>query len=617
MRLVDEAADLAVDLERDLVRVVGLRRVVAAEEHLVLLLAERKGPDDVRHPVLGDHLLRDLRRALDVVRGARRDVADRELLGHAPPEEHRELVDELLARGEELILLWQRERVAERAAARDHADLVHGVGVRQHVGDERVAALVVGDHALLALAHRARLALGAGHHTVDGLLDLLHADGLLAPSSGQQRRLVDDVREVGAGEAGRASRDDVEVHALGPRLAPCVHPQDRLATLEVGAVHGDVAVEATRPQQRRVQDVGTVRRGHEDDRGALVEPVHLDEELVQGLLALVVPAAEPGAAMPADSVDLVDEHDRRGVLLRLLEQVAHASRSYADEHLDEVRPADGVEGDAGLARDRAREERLARPRRPEQEHAARDLRAHRLELRGVLQVLLDLLQLLDRLVDAGHIRERRLRLVLRDLLRPRLTELHHAPAARLRLVHDPDEGPDDQDHGDELDQEPDERRPLLGIGVDLDAALQHLLRERLLHTVGIADGVGRAVVELTVDRLIAFHERRRLHLARLESGPELVELHLGGRALPVRERDEQPDTDEHDEQVQRRAAEEPAVRRLGRGQRGSFRRSDLRRCFRARGARARTGPSAMLAQGSKTTGPPSSGCRSRPGPSRR
>ena len=43
---------------------------------------------------------------------------------------------------------------------------------------------------------------------VHGLLDLLHPDGLLAPAGREQRGLVDDVREVGAGEAGRAPRDD-------------------------------------------------------------------------------------------------------------------------------------------------------------------------------------------------------------------------------------------------------------------------------------------------------------------------------------------------------------------------------------------------------------------------
>ena len=55
-----------------------------------------------------------------------------------------------------------------------------------------------------------------------------------------------------------------------------------------------------------------------------LEAVHLDEQLVQRLLALVVAAAEAGAAVTADGVDLVDEDDAGRVLLALLEQVAHA-----------------------------------------------------------------------------------------------------------------------------------------------------------------------------------------------------------------------------------------------------------------------------------------------------
>jgi ATP-dependent Zn protease len=45
-----------------------------------------------------------------------------------------------------------------------------------------------------------------------------------------------------------------------------------------------------------------------DLKNALVglEPVHLHEELVEGLLALVVAAAEAGAAVTADRVDLVE-----------------------------------------------------------------------------------------------------------------------------------------------------------------------------------------------------------------------------------------------------------------------------------------------------------------------
>src|ERR1700709_604006 len=66
-----------------------------------------------------------------------------------------------------------------------------------------------------------------------------------------------------------------------------------------GAVADDRAGEAAGPQQRRVEDVGTVGRGDQDDVVLPLETVHLDQQLVQRLLALVVTAAHAGAAMPA------------------------------------------------------------------------------------------------------------------------------------------------------------------------------------------------------------------------------------------------------------------------------------------------------------------------------
>jgi hypothetical protein len=41
--------------------------------------------------------------------------------------------------------------------------------------------------------------------------------------------------------------------------------------------------------------------------------------------------------MTTDRIDLVDEDDRWGVLLRLLEEIADPRSADADEHLDEVR----------------------------------------------------------------------------------------------------------------------------------------------------------------------------------------------------------------------------------------------------------------------------------------
>ena len=233
----------------------------------------------------------------------------------------------------------------------------------------------------------------------------LVVDDLLVAPSGQQGRLVEHVREVGTGEAGRAPGDGEQVDVVGHGLALRVHLEDPVPTEHVRRLDGDLPVETARAKQGRVEDVRTVRRRDEDDVGLDVEAVHLDEQLVEGLLALVVATAEAGATMAPDGVDLVDEDDGGRVGLGLLEEVTDAARAHTDEHLDEVRAGDRVERDAGLPGDRTSEERLAGAGRAVEEDALGDLGPDGEELRRLLEELLDLLELLDRLVDAGDVGE--------------------------------------------------------------------------------------------------------------------------------------------------------------------------------------------------------------------
>ena len=94
--------------------------------------------------------------------------------------------------------------------------------------------------------------------------------------------------------------------------------QDLDAALVVGRVDDDLPVEASGPQQRRVEDVRPVGGGQHDHALVAGEAVHLGEDLIQRLLALVVTAERPrAAARAADGVDLVDEDDRRRDLARL------------------------------------------------------------------------------------------------------------------------------------------------------------------------------------------------------------------------------------------------------------------------------------------------------------
>ena len=161
-------------------------------------------------------------------------------------------------------------------------------------------------------------------------------------------------------------------------------------SLDLGQRDHDLAVEATRAQQRGIEDVGPVGGRHHHDALGGLEAVHLRQHLVERLLALVVAATEAGAALAADRVDLVDEDDRLAHLAGGLEQVAHAARADADEHLHEVGAGDRQERHAGLARDRPGDQRLAGAGRADEQHALRDAGADLGEAFGVLEEVDDL-----------------------------------------------------------------------------------------------------------------------------------------------------------------------------------------------------------------------------------
>ena len=249
-----------------------------------------------------------------------------------------------------------------------------------------------------------------------------------------------------------------------------MHLQDLLAAHDIGVGHHDLAVEASRPQQGGVQHVRPVGGGDQDHALVGLEAVHLHQQLVQGLLALVVAAAQAGTAMAADRVDFVDEDDAGRVLLALLEHVAHPAGADTHEHLHEVGARDREEGHVGLAGDGAGQQRLTGARRAHQQAALRDLAAEALEALRVAQELHDLLQLLLGLVDARHVLEGDAADLFRQQARLGLAEAHGLAAAALHLAHEEDPDADQQQHREPGDQDLQERiYLLLRHGLDADA----------------------------------------------------------------------------------------------------------------------------------------------------
>ena len=276
--------------------------------------------------------------------------------------------------------------------------------------------------------------------------------------------------------------------------------QDLLAADDVRVRHHHLAVEAAGTQQRGIEHVGTVGRRDQDHAFIGLEAVHLDQQLVEGLFALVIAAAETGAAMTADRVDFVDEDDAGRVLLGLLEHVADAAGADADEHFDEVRTRDGEERHVGFARDRTRDQGLAGAGRADQQHAARNPSAEALEFSGIAQEFDDLLQVLLGLVDTRDVLEGDAAMGLRQHLGARLAKAHRLAGAALHLARQEDPHADQRDEGQPGDQQRDEPRHVVAgrLRGDRDlAVIEALHQRRIVRRIGLERGaVGEGAVDI-------------------------------------------------------------------------------------------------------------------------
>ena len=305
----------------------------------------------------------------------------------------------------------------------------------------------------------------------------------LVAASGEQSGLVHEVHEVGTGHAARKLRDARQVDVGANGLVLRMHLENLLAAANVGRINHDLAVETARAKQRRVQNVNAVGCGDKHHGIVFLEAVHLDEQLVQRLLALVVAAAQASATLAADSVDLVDKDDRRSRFLGMLEQVTHAARANAHEHFDEFRTRNAEERHLGLARNGTCEQRFARARRAYEQAATRDFRAEVLVLLRVHEEVFDFLKLLDRLVFAGDVVEAHIGVLLGVFLRLRLAKRHLRIVRLVHLGEEENHEADEEQRGQQAHKEVAHAVGQFHLILNVGVALQKL-HERILAHVG-------------------------------------------------------------------------------------------------------------------------------------
>ena len=184
-----------------------------------------------------------------------------------------------------------------------------------------------------------------------------------------------------------------------------MHFQNFRPAAHIRAVDRNLTIESAWPQQGRVQYIGPICRRDQNDAFRGLEPIHLNQQLIQGLFSFIVTPAQARPAQPAHGVDLVDEDDAGGMFFPLFEEVAHPRCADTHEHLHKVRAADAEERDAGFTGDRLGEQGLARSGRAYDEDAFGDTPAEFLKLVRILKKFDNFDDFFFGFVNAGHIRK--------------------------------------------------------------------------------------------------------------------------------------------------------------------------------------------------------------------
>ena len=157
----------------------------------------------------------------------------------------------------------------------------------------------------LGVLYLHRLLLGTCDNLDKCLADIVSTDKRLVASCRQKCRLVKQIGNVSACEARGGFCNFLKVNTFLKLLVAAVYLENFLTTLDVGIVYRYLSVKATGAQKRGVKNIGAVCCRDNNDALVRAEAVHLNKELVKGLLAFVVSTAETCTSVTSDRVDFV------------------------------------------------------------------------------------------------------------------------------------------------------------------------------------------------------------------------------------------------------------------------------------------------------------------------
>ena len=249
----------------------------------------------------------------------------------------------------EAIHFWKAHYHAQGTAAWNNRGLINRITFRQCHPNQCVTSFVVGSHLFLFCRHNHAAALGPHHDLIFGRFKIIHRDETATDTCSSQCRLIHKVRQIRTREARGATRNDAQIYVGTKWRFTRMHAQNLFTPFDVRIANSHLTVKTTWTQQRRVQNIFAVCRRDNDNAFVGFKTIHLNQQLVQRLLTLIVATTVASATCTTNRIDLIDKHDARCVLFGLFKHVAHTRCTHANEHLNKVRTGNGEEWNTSLA----------------------------------------------------------------------------------------------------------------------------------------------------------------------------------------------------------------------------------------------------------------------------
>ena len=365
------------------------------------------GAELIAHTVHTHHLAGNGGGGLNVATGTAGDVAKDNLLGAATAHRHHDIVEQLALVLAVLVLVRQHHGNTQCRTAGNDGDLVQRQALAKFCLEQAdgVTGLVDGCVVFLLVRDFEGAALTPPAHLLAGLFQIALTDGGFVAASGDKRSLVDQVGQLSAGESGGGTCNRVQVDTRVEFHLAGMYTQNLLTAGGIGQVNDNLTVEAPRAQKCRVEHVHTVGGGYHNDVFVGGEAVHLHQQGVEGLLALIVTTAHAVTAVATYCVNFIDKDKAGGVFLGLGKHVAHATGTHTYKHFHKVRAGDGVEGYIGLACNSLGQQGFTCTGRANHQHTLGNGTAQIAELSRVAQELNDFPHFFLGFGDAGNILE--------------------------------------------------------------------------------------------------------------------------------------------------------------------------------------------------------------------